>query len=92
MPNQNGIFFFGADQDQVPFGNGFLCVGGMLFRLDVELAAGNVLTHAVDFGAPPASQQIAAGTTWNFQAWFRDPVAGGANFDLSDALTIAFVP
>jgi hypothetical protein len=50
-----------------------------------------VLSHALDFGNPPAlSGQITAGSTWHFQAWFRDPGAGGAFFDLSNGLTITF--
>lgn len=32
------------------------------------------------------------GTTWEFQYWYRDPVAGGAGFNLSDAVSIDFLP
>ena len=42
--------------------------------------------------APNASTQITAGSTWLFQAWFRDPAAGGAAFNLSDARQIEFLP
>jgi hypothetical protein len=37
-----------------------------------------------------AAGQITAGSTWNFQFWFRDPVAGGASFNLSDGLEVTF--
>lgn len=92
---QNGIFFYGTDQLQVPFGNGTRCVGGApVFRLPLEAAAaGNTLTHAYDNTSPPfAAGQVFAGQTWNYQAWFRDPAAGGANFDLSDAYSVTFTP
>ncbi|TDJ66848.1 MAG: VCBS repeat-containing protein [Planctomycetota bacterium] len=98
VPDQFGLFYYGASQNNggagTPFGNGRQCVGAagaQIYRLPVELASGNVLSHALDFGNPPApSGQITAGSTWHFQAWFRDPAAGGAFFDLSDGLTITF--
>jgi hypothetical protein len=49
----------------------------------------------VDFGSPPASTgpgALTAGSTWYFQYWYRDPLAGGANFNLSDALGGTFCP
>ena len=33
-----------------------------------------------------------AGTTCHFQYWFRDPAAGGARFDASDAFSISIRP
>jgi hypothetical protein len=33
---------------------------------------------------------VAAGETWNFQLWYRDPNGGGANF--SDGLSSTFEP
>ncbi len=94
VPNLPGLFYYGPDQTQVPFGNGFRCVGGQqVFRLDVSVASGNVLTHSLDYANPPAAVgQITAGSTWNFQAWFRDPAAGGAFFNLSDGLSVTFAP
>ena len=41
---------------------------------------------------PSPATQITAGSTWNFQNWFRDPAAGGAFFNLSDGLEITFTP
>jgi hypothetical protein len=35
---------------------------------------------------------ISGGVTKKFQFWVRDPAAGGANFNLSDALSIQFCP
>lgn len=93
VPNQNGIFFYGPGSQQIPFGNGFLCVTPTFGRLGIELASGNVLTHSYDNTAPPNPQtQVSPGTTWYFQGWFRDPAAGGANFNFSDGLELTYVP
>jgi hypothetical protein len=91
-PIAAGIFYFGPNAIQAPFGNGIRCVGGSSFRLGVGFAVGGVLTRVVNNAVPPASTHLVAGSTWNFQAWFRDPVAGGSNFNLSNGLRIPFVP
>ena len=91
---QFGIFYYGANQVQVAFGNGFRCVGGgNLGRLPVTTSVGGVLTTAVDNTNPPYSAvTLTAGSIWNFQAWFRDPADGGAAFNLSNGLEIGFLP
>jgi len=92
---QPGIFYYGPDEISQPFGNGTRCVGSaQVYRLDVETASAmSELVHALDNTSPPtASGQITAGSTWKFQAWFRDPAAGGAFFDLSDAYSLTFTP
>lgn len=33
-----------------------------------------------------------SGESWVFQAWYRDPAAGGANFNLTNALRVRFTP
>ena len=64
---------------------------GFFSRLDVENAANNVITHQVDLPNPPTAMGlITAGSTWNFQAWYRDPAAGGAFFNLSDGFEVTF--
>ncbi|MBA2556470.1 MAG: hypothetical protein H0V12_03845 [Chloroflexi bacterium] len=89
----NAIFFYGDGLQQTPFGKGFLCLSGSsgLFRLlpvQSSGAAGSI-SLAVDLTNPPVpAATVLPGSTWNFQAWFRD----GATFDLSDALSIDFVP
>lgn len=95
--NQNGLFYYGPEAGLAPFGNGFRCVnpGSTGFaRLAIESASsGGVLSHSLDNTAPPtATTLITAGSTWFFQAWFRDPAAGGAFFNLSDGLEITFQP
>jgi hypothetical protein len=93
VPNQFGVFFYGPQQTNLPFGNGTLCITGEIGRLDVVMATGNVMTFLLDNTSPPStSTQITASSTWNFQAWFRDPMAGGAFFDLSNGLSLVFGP
>ena len=52
-------------------------------------------SHLVDFTEPPAGAgpgKIDPGSTWYFQFWYRDPAAGMAGFNLSDAVAIEFCP
>jgi hypothetical protein len=46
------------------------------------------LIWPLNLNALPSGVQIQAGQTWYFQAWYRDPAAGGANFNASDALEV----
>ncbi len=91
--NQFGIFYYGDTQLQLPFGLGFRCVGGTngIFRLGppINSGSGGEIVRAVDLTSPPhASGQILPGSTWNFQGWFRS----GTTFDLTDGVSISFVP
>jgi hypothetical protein len=93
-PGQIGVFVMGTQQAQVPFGDGFLCVGGTVLRLLPASFVGpsGLATHALDYDAFPADQ-IAPGSTWNFQFWYRDPPGPlGSGFNLSDALSVSFCP
>jgi len=91
-----GLFFYGSGTTQVPLGNGFLCVssGSMsIARLPPAVAQANALRHGLNFAAPPfAAAKILPGSTWNFQAWYRDPQAGGTGSNLSDGMTVHFIP
>jgi len=90
---QAGLFFYGSDEVEQPFGDGYLCIAGALHRLPPHVASGGVLRHALAIDDPPEpAGQITAGSTWKFQAWFRDPAAGLSGFNLSDGLSVTFVP
>jgi hypothetical protein len=96
-PGKPGLFFYGLAQAYLPFGNGFLCVGGSTFRLGpaVITSPGGTAVRNLDFTVPPASAgpgQIGPFSNWSFQFWYRDPSAGGAGFNLSDALSVTFCP
>jgi endonuclease/exonuclease/phosphatase family metal-dependent hydrolase len=98
--NQFGIFYYGSNQVQQAFGDGFRCVGGGasgIFRFGPAVLTdtwGDV-SYAVDLTQSPAGAgagQITPGSTWNFQFWYRDPQAGGAGFNLSNGLSFPFCP
>ncbi len=90
VPDQPCVFFLGLNQVQQPFGNGFLCVAGSITVLPPFLAASNEAIYVLDL--PSLSSPISPGETWNFQHWYRDPVAGGAYFDTSNGLQVLFTP
>ncbi len=96
-PSQFGIFFYGPNQVQLAFGDGYRCVGGSLYRFGVQQTSiwGDVM-NAVDLTNPPApSGQVTAGSTWNYQFWYRDSTAGGggpAGYNLSDGVSVTFCP
>ena len=96
-PNGSGLFFYGPNQIQAPFGDGFRCVGGLTHRVQPVVTAdgSGLVTRQLDFTAPPANGAgggaILPMSTWNFQLWYRDPGGpGGSGFNLSDGLWVTF--
>jgi len=88
LPDQPGVFFFGQTPDQVPFGNGFRCVGFPVVRLNPPVqASGGVATRVIDLPSAP----MGPGDHY-VQFWYRDPNAGGAGFNLSDAVHLTLIP
>ena len=93
--NQWGIIFRGtATIPALPFGDGYRCVGGALKRFPPknsgalgEFSYGPGIVAASALGTAP----ILAGSTWNFQAWYRN-LAGPCsnNFNLSNGLSVLF--
>lgn len=90
LPNNRPfLFLHGATQAQLPFGNGYLCVGTGVGRIQPGgSAAGGVAQTLVNL---PAAGITAPGVR-NFQCWFRDAAAGGAFTNTSDAIEVTFVP
>jgi hypothetical protein len=89
---QSALFFFGPNEVQLPFGNGFRCVGGSVVRFPIINTGAGDPAYAVD------NQNLPNGATWvpgvpvKFQLWFRDPLAGGAFFDYTNGLSLQFCP
>ena len=95
VPSQPGLFFYGAGRDATPFGAGTLCVAGPHYRLRPAqtLSVVGSASHVIDFASSPAGSgpgMITAGSTWNFQFWYRDPA--GSAFNLSNGLELTFQP
>ncbi len=92
VPNQNSIFFHGANPIQQPFGNGFLCLTSGIVRGAVVMAVGNVATYTYDNSDAQHSMAAFVGTVRNYQHWYRDPADGGAFFNLSNAISLLIAP
>ena len=101
-PAKSGLIFMGAAMVRAPFGDGLRCVGagGMgTHRFGVqnsgaagqyEIGPGIAAFSLIRF-SPPG--HIQPGQTWNFQAWFRDPMGPCATgFNTSSALSVTFAP
>ncbi|MEM9798783.1 MAG: hypothetical protein AAGA20_00570 [Planctomycetota bacterium] len=93
--NTSGLPFYGPSRAMGTIGNGTLCVGGPLTRLPVAVAdARGAMEIPLDLAAPPlgvGGNAVSAGTTWSFQAWFRD-VGVGVGSNATNALEITFCP
>lgn len=100
-----GRFYMGAGLAQVPFGNGLLCAGAGgygQFRFPVQPAQSSGFFGAFRFGPGIVAHShqnfgalgaIQPGSTWRFQAWFRDaqnPCGGG--FNTSNGTSVTFQP
>ncbi len=74
------LFFYGSTQQEIPFGNGKLCIRPPHTRLKPLVPViGQLATLTVDL-TETGLQSI------QLQCWFRDPAGGGSAFNLSDAL------
>ena len=92
VPDQPGIFFHGANQINVPFGNGNICTSGGIRRGSVVFGASNSASYEYDNSGAKRDLSAFIGTNRNFQHWFRDPMGGGALFNLSNAISIDILP
>lgn len=100
MPGQFALFYYGGAAVEVPFGDGYRCVGSGccgIWRLNPvqPLDMFGDLGRDLDFTSPPAGAgggKIAPGDTIYFQLWYRDPAAGGSGFNLSNGLQATFCP
>lgn len=99
-PYTLGVLFYGPEVTAVPAGNGLRCVDGgglSLFRAGVRVASsGGAMNFPVDLNADPFNagiSRVQAGSTWVFQAWYRDvggPLGAATNF--SGAVAARFRP
>lgn len=73
----------------LPFGNGLMCVGGVFIRHGIFVANGGVVLDAQDLSSPEYAG-VNPGDTRYYQISYRDPPAGGAMFNTTDAVAITF--
>ena len=95
IPGNFGLFFYGKNQIMQNVANGVKCVGGGglgLFRTGTVLTSpGGIAMRSIDyFSQSNPAGLITAGSTWNFQYFYRDSVGAFANY--SDALELTFCP
>lgn len=93
MPDVKALFFYGTQPNQTPFGNGFLCIGGVLGRLPGMDPHCGTIAASFDLAQVPPPF-VAPGSTLYLQAWFRDPFGGGgpSSFGLSDGYAVTITP
>jgi hypothetical protein len=93
---KNGIVYMGGGPNAAPFGNGLRCVksGGLgVKRFPLQSAGpGGTMSQGPGMVALKPTALV-AGSTWYFQAWFRD-VGGpcGKSFNTSSAVAVSWVP
>jgi hypothetical protein len=90
-----GLFFYGRVPQEIPFQSGNLCIRPPLVRLGppVPTTRYGTMVRRLDLEATSGPTAITAGSTWNFQFWYRDAafapgVAGTTN--LSDGWRVVF--
>jgi hypothetical protein len=92
--NKTALFIYGATRlfSPAPFGNGSRWIGNPIQRLPTFQtdASGNA-SYAANFTTFPLST-LSPGDTRYFQLWYRDPAAGGAFYNASDALQVPICP
>ena len=67
---------------------GYYSIGRSFFQYDLARGDSLVADSIAQFGPSGA---ITAGSTWNFQCWYRDPNGScGSGFNLTNALAVVF--
>ena len=98
-PMRFALFFYGPAATQVPFFDGFLCVGGGstgLLRMPPPAMTdgAGAFSRVIDYGAHPMNAgagKVSPGDRWYFQLWYRDPTGPlGTGSNTSDALDALF--
>jgi hypothetical protein len=93
-PNKLCLYIYSDTQiAATPFGNGFRCINPIrrIYPSTTSDVFGNV-TYPLDINAVPPSDPILSGDTESFMCWYRDPPAGGALFNGSDAIETHWCP
>lgn len=88
------VFVYGQAQQQVPFGDGSLCVAPVSFILARAFAddQGHAVLDILEEGEPEDVRWMLSGllASANFQVLYRDAGSPGAGFNASSALAVVF--
>lgn len=95
-PGKSGLVFMGSQTVAggvgVAFKDGLRCVGGQQKRFPVQTADATGTFHQSN-AATLSNDLITVGSTWNFQAWYRDDASTcGKQSNFSNALALTFQP
>jgi hypothetical protein len=94
-PNKLCLAFYGLDQTAfLPMGNGIRCINSPFYRI-YPATTSNLLgdvDYPVNLHTLPPAGHINAGQSWGFQIMYRDPAAGGGNFNVTDGLSTTWCP
>jgi ELWxxDGT repeat protein len=98
-PNVNGLMFMGASAaNSLPFYDGVRCVSTPLARWPGHNAGpSGTMTYGPGLAAQASGMSAAfhlfAGSTWRFQAWYRNSAGPcGLRSNLSNSATVVFTP
>ena len=84
-PNQPTYFFFGTDQIQIPFGDGYRCIHDPERLQKVYADEQGTVSLDFDFTTPPFDV-IAPGVAYYFQVFYRDPRRRGCRLQFDRRL------
>lgn len=95
LPHSKGLFLYGQNPAQYPFGDGYLCIdpfnpGVLALRPWVQASAAGFAGNQVQFASLLPPGVITPGSTWHFQYIYRD--AGTQRFNSSNGLGATFAP
>ncbi len=87
---QPSLYFAGTSAVSIPFGNGVRCAGGFVVRLGIVNTGAGTNVFNVNLGAGSPFGTLFPGQARYFQNWYRDPLAGGAGYNLTNGLHVLF--
>jgi len=90
--DQMGMVLYGLFPDDAPFADGRICIGGarwIMARVASD-RSGHMSLDIAREGEREDVHWLFSANTWFFQYWYRDPAAGGAGSNLTDAIRVAW--
>jgi len=95
LPTQPGMFIGSTSKAQIPYFDGFLCVGpGTLQRFgSINIPVGGSITQEVDLvTSARGGLMVSPGQAFYFQRWNLDPQAAATGANFSDGYQVVYTP